>query len=110
MSVLAARFESGSPGAGASTENATKLITSTVGIAIKSRRRAYVVTWASPLLPLRDVLALALPPYEAPTTPVVGRPRPLPVLVFTSIGPSRRLNRKFRSGLNQQGRSAFRRS
>lgn len=48
MSVLAAILESGSPGARASTENTTKLITSIVGIAIRSRRRAYAVTTARP--------------------------------------------------------------
>src|SRR5215212_6295428 len=60
MSVLAARFESGSPGASANTENTTRLITSSVGIAIRSRRRAYVVTLESPLLPLADVPGFAV--------------------------------------------------
>src|SRR5262249_20913677 len=60
MSVLAARLESGSAGASASTQNTTRVIPSIVGIAIKGRRRAYVVTFASPLSPLRDVPRLAV--------------------------------------------------
>src|SRR4051812_31748865 len=51
MSVLPARLESGSPGANASTEYTTRLMKSSVGIAIRMRRSAYVATLFSSFFP-----------------------------------------------------------